>query len=52
MSSTSLLPPAAAQDGKLLCRIFVPKRNLTKTIRLNLVRAPAPLPSLVPWCCM
>ena len=31
-------PAAPANDGKLLCRVSVPKRNLTKTVRLNLVR--------------
>ena len=30
--------PAAPGDGKLLCRLYVPKRNLTKTVRLLLVR--------------
>lgn len=40
VSLTMAGPPAngAAGDGKLLCRIFVPKRNLKKTVRLSLVR--------------
>ena len=42
MSLAAAAPPPL-NDGKLLCRISVPKRNLTKTVRLNLVRArPAP----------